>query len=139
MDRRQFMGVISSSLLAVPCAAEAQQTAKGPRVGLLLFGSAGGDLSRAGIGLREGLRELGYVEGRSIFLAIRFGEGDPNRLAILAAELVRERVDVIVAGGTLATEAARRATATIPIVMAAASDQEGAHGKLLRHHDDRDR
>ena len=126
MDRRQFMGVISSSLLAVPCAAEAQQTAKVPRVGLLLFGSAGGDLSRAGIGLREGLRELGYVEGRSIFLDIRFGEGDPNRLAILAAELVRERVDVIVAGGTLATEAARRATTTIPIVMAAASDPEGA-------------
>jgi putative ABC transport system substrate-binding protein len=67
--------------------------------------------------LRQGLRELGYVEGKNIVIEWRYAHGDPDRLPALAAELVRLKVDVIVTGGGISTRSARDATVTIPIVM----------------------
>ena len=74
---------------------------------------------------RQGLRELGYVEGKNIVIEWRYAEGKPDRLPALAAELVRLKVDVIVTGGPKATRAAKEATATIPIVMAQDRDPVG--------------
>ena len=75
---------------------------------------------------RQGLRELGYVEGKNIVIEWRYAEGKPDRLPALAAELVRLKVDVIVTGGPVATRAAKEATSTIPIVMAQDSDPVGS-------------
>src|ERR671925_829522 len=71
---------------------------------------------------RHGLRELGYVEGKNIVIEWRYGEGKPDHISALAAELVGLKVDAIVSGGNLATEAAKKATNAIPIVMTLASD-----------------
>src|SRR5262245_66051022 len=71
---------------------------------------------------RNGLRELGYVEGQNIAYEYRYGEGAPDRLATVAAELVRRPVDLIATYGTQATQAAKEATATIPIVMIGVRD-----------------
>jgi putative ABC transport system substrate-binding protein len=100
------------TLLATPLAAEAQGTV--PRIGLLDNGSFA---SRAPLweAFRQGMRELGYVEGRTVIFEPRSADGQYERLPALAAELVRLKVDVIVATGT-AAHAAKQATATIPIV-----------------------
>jgi putative ABC transport system substrate-binding protein len=101
--------------------AEAQPTVKLPRVGVLTSASSEETLPYIDA-FRLGLRELGYVEGKTIALEIRRGVADSDRISELAAELVDLRVDVIVAGGTPALSAAKKATSTIPIVMAAAAD-----------------
>ena len=100
---------------------EAQQPAKVARIGFLYAGSTSGQLARAEA-FRQGLRELGYVEGKNIVIEWRYGEGNLDRLPALAAELVRLKVDVIVTGGPAATRPAKEATATIPIVMASDTD-----------------
>ena len=105
-------------LLATPMVAGAQQAGKIPRVGVLRQGSAPDPLVDA---FRQGLRDLGYVEGRSIRIEYRWGEGRAERLPDLAADLVRLKVDVIVAGGSDAV-AAKLATPTIPIVMPVSID-----------------
>ena len=74
---------------------------------------------------RQGLRELGYVEGKNIVIEWRYAEGKLDRLPALAAELVRLKVDIIVTGGPAATRAAKEATVTIPIVMAQDTDPVG--------------
>jgi putative ABC transport system substrate-binding protein len=74
---------------------------------------------------REGLRELGYVEGKSVILEYRSADGDFGRLANIASELAQLKVDVIVSGGTRTTTAAKQATATIPIVVGGAGDLVG--------------
>ncbi len=104
---------------------DAQSPGTVARVGLL---DAGSLASRAALwdAFRQGMGELGYVEGRSVAFEARGADGKPERLAPLAADLVRLKVDVIVTAGTAATTAARQATATIPIVMATASDPIGA-------------
>jgi len=121
MDRRTFLGVIAGSLLAAPLAAEAQQAAKAPRIGFLGFNLATNPhLHEA---FRQGLRDLGYVEGRNLVIEYRDAEGKYERLPALAAELVALKVDVIVTGGgTNAALAAKQATKTIPIVFASAGD-----------------
>ncbi len=109
----------------LPLAAQPQATADIPRLGLLrIYSRDALDLGMEGF--RQGLRELGYVEGQNIFLEYRWADGRPDRLPALAAELVRLNVDVIVTGGEQAILAAKRATSTIPIVMGASNDPVGA-------------
>jgi putative ABC transport system substrate-binding protein len=108
-------------LLSAPHGAEAQPPGKMHRVGLLGATSASG-LERYVEAFRDGLRQLGYVEGRDIAIEYRFAEGGYERLSELAAELVRLEVDVIVTHGTPGTQAAKEATRTIPIVMALVGD-----------------
>jgi putative ABC transport system substrate-binding protein len=113
-------------LLAAPLAAFAQQKpAKVARIGFLGATAASVYASRIE-GLRAGLRDLGYVEGKNLVLEFRWAEAKYERLPALAAELVQLKVDVIVAAGTPATKAAQRATTTIPIVMPLSADPVGA-------------
>src|SRR6266404_3325517 len=108
-------------LLAVAVVAEAQQAKKVPRIGFL--GAAYPSTNAARIeAFRQGLRALGYVEGKNIIIEYRWAEGKPERLPDLAAELVRFKVDIIVTAGPAATGPAKEATNTIPIVMAQDSD-----------------
>jgi putative ABC transport system substrate-binding protein len=102
-------------------AVEAQQAAKIPRIGYITGATPDGQAARIEA-FRQGLRELGYVEGKNIVIEYRYAEGKPDRLAALAAELVRLKVDVIVTGGANITRAAKNATNTIPIVMTNDSD-----------------
>ena len=111
-------------LLAAICAPfAALGQAKLRRIGFLGSGSASA-VSKAVEALREGLRELGYVEGKNIVIEYRWGEGNFERLPALAAELIRLKVDLIAAWGTPASLAAKRATSTLPIVMLAVGDPE---------------
>jgi len=127
MERRAFLGTLAGGLLAAPLVAWAQQAARVYRLGLL-GGSPpntpGG--RRAWEGFFQGMRELGYVEGQNILVEGRFYGERTDQLPTLAAELVRLKVDVIVAGTPPAPEAAQRATSTIPIVMATHSDPVGS-------------
>jgi putative tryptophan/tyrosine transport system substrate-binding protein len=118
------MAMLAGGIVLAPLAAEAQQPAKVPRIGFLTTPSptAAAYYLEA---FREGLRELGYVEGKTIAIEYRFAEGRPERLPALAAELVRLKVDVIVTGGPPAPEEAKQATSTIPIVFAVAGDPVG--------------
>jgi putative tryptophan/tyrosine transport system substrate-binding protein len=118
LDRRAFLGVITGGLLTAPLAAEAQQTAKIARIGFL---SPAAD-PRLREAFLQGLRDLGYVEGRNLVIEIRSAEGKFERLPALAAELVALKVDVIVVGGTPAALAAKQATTILPIVVSAAGD-----------------
>src|ERR1700675_4233725 len=111
MDRRGFISMMAGGLLAAPLAAGAQPI---PRIGLL------GDSPWEP--LQQGLHDLGYEEGKNIVFEVRRSEGRSERWPDLAAELVRLKVRLIVTVGTPATLAAKRATTTIPIVMAAAGD-----------------
>jgi putative ABC transport system substrate-binding protein len=112
MDRRTFIGRVAGGLLAVPFAAEAQQAARLPRIGVLLAGNAGTGTEV----LRQGLRGLGYAEGRTVVIEWRWWEGKPERLRDAAAEMMRLNPDVIVVGGSEAAQAMKEATRSIPIV-----------------------
>ena len=116
--------LFAGALLALAVTGEAQQAKKVPRIGYLSFGTASGSPYRTEA-FRQGLRELGYLEGKNIFIDYRYADGKLDRLSALAAELVRLRVDVIVTLGPAPTRAAKAATATIPIVMASDSDPVG--------------
>jgi ABC-type uncharacterized transport system substrate-binding protein len=120
MNRRTFVGTLAIGLLAAPLAAEAQQPAKVPRIGYLAPSLAANPQNHEAF--RQGLRDLGYVEGGNVVLEYRDAEGKPERFPALAAELVALKVDVIVAPTTLAAVAAEQATRTIPIVFATAGD-----------------
>jgi len=123
MDRRAFLGTLAGGLLAAPVAVEAQQQAgRIPRIGVLYSGLSGASVP-ALEGFRQGLRELGYVQAKNIAIEYRFAEGKLDRLPNLAAELVRLKVDVIVAsGGTESILAAKNATSTIPIIFPTVGD-----------------
>jgi ABC-type uncharacterized transport system substrate-binding protein len=112
MNRRAFVTGLGA-VLAAPLAAEAQQAGKVYRVGFL---SNGWSTTSAQVvaAFRQGLRELAWVEGQNIVIEYRWAEGKSDRLADLAAELVRVRVDVLVASGAAATRAAKEATTAIP-------------------------
>jgi len=116
MERRRFIEVIAGGLLAAPLAAEAQQLGKPPRVGYLSPVSAG---APGYVIFRQSLRELGYFEGENIAFLDGFAEG---RLPGLAAELIRQKVDIILAASPPAIRAAKNATTAIPIVMITADD-----------------
>ena len=104
--------------------AEAQQPTKIPRIGFLAAVSLSANSARFEA-FRQGLRELGYIEGKNIIIEWRSSEGKADRLPGLAAELVRLKVDMIVSGGSTATRPAKEATNTIPIVMAQDTDPVG--------------
>jgi putative tryptophan/tyrosine transport system substrate-binding protein len=103
---------------------EAQQPKKVPRIGYLTAASASAMVPRANA-FRQGLRELGYVEGKNILIEYQYADGKLDRLPALAAELVRLNIDIIVSGGPAATRPAREATSTIPIIMAQDGDPVG--------------
>jgi putative ABC transport system substrate-binding protein len=115
--KRKITVLTLCALLAALCAsAEAQQPAKVPRIGNLYAGDPSTQSARIEA-FRQGLRDLGYVEGKNIVIERRYAEGKYDRLPALVAELVRLKVDIIVTGGGPATRAAKEATSTIPIVM----------------------
>ena len=117
---RLALGITLALAMLFTLAAEAQQAAKIARIGYLHANLASGFHQHQAF--RQGLRDLGYAEGRNVIINYRDGEGKPERLPALAAELVALKVDVIVAPDTLAALAVKRATRTIPIVFALASD-----------------
>ena len=119
--RRGVMVLIVGALLAAPAALGAQPSGKVVRIGYLNAESASNSGSRLEE-VRAGFRDLGYVEGKNFVIEARWAEGNYDRLPELAAELVRLNVDVIVTTGTKATLGAKRATSTIPIVMASSGD-----------------
>ena len=123
VDRRRFVTGLGL-ILAAPLVAQAQPAEKAARIGLLYYGSPG--LSPELDAFRQGLRELGYIEGRNIAIDYRFASGQAGRLPELAAELARVKPDVIVTPGTPASLAAKQATSTIPIVFAGVADAIGA-------------
>jgi putative ABC transport system substrate-binding protein len=120
--RRDFITLCGTAALS-PLAARARQPAAIPRIGVLRFGPEAAYLDRV-VALRSGLLQLGYVEGKNIAIEFRWAE-TVDRLGELAAELVRQDVDVIFATSSTETEAARRATQTIPIVFATHADPVG--------------
>ena len=111
-------------LLAVAVIAEAQQQAKISRIGFLFVSPLSSNTARTEA-FRQGLRELGYVEGKNIVIEWRSAEGKADRVSALAAELVRLKPDVIVTAGPAATGPAKEATVTIPIIMAQDTDPVG--------------
>ena len=115
------------TVLLITGLVEAQQPAKVPRVGFLT-GAPLSSQSARNEAFRQGLRELGYVEGKNIVIEWRSYEGKMDRLPVLAAELVRLKVDVIVTGGSSDIRAAKEATSTIPIVMLAGAGDAVASG-----------
>jgi putative ABC transport system substrate-binding protein len=126
------MVILTIGLLAAPLAADAQRPGGMPRLGVLLFGAPATDPNFPAF--RDGLRELGYVEGTNIVLEYRFAEGQPERLPELARELASLKPDVIFALGGDVAPAAKGATATIPIVFVVSLDpvQAGLVGGLAR-------
>src|SRR5215831_16710330 len=116
MDRRTFLGVTAGSLAVTRSVANAQTTGSVRRIGYL-SSSTNAATQQTVAALRQGLRELGWVEGQNIIVDYRFAEGNYDRLPGLVDELVRLKVDVIVAGPTPSALAAKKATRTIPIVI----------------------
>jgi len=121
IDRRAFISALAGGLLAAPLGVEAQQ-ARVARIGYLSLVSASADAANVEA-FRQGLREHAYVDGQNALIEARHAEGASERLPALAAELVRLKVDVVVASTTSAVRAAQQASSTIPIVMAFTADR----------------
>ena len=124
MNHKVILFFLAASILISFLPVEAQQPKKVPRIGYLSNASAANSPRLEAF--RQGLHELGYVEGKNIVIEYRYAEGKLNRLPALAAELVRLNVDIIVTGASSPTGAAKEATATIPIVMTNDGDPVGA-------------
>ena len=122
--RRKFL-LAAGALLAAPLAAEAQQAAKVPRIGFLGNSTAALEANLVGP-FRDGLRDLGYVEGRNILIEHRWAEGKYEHFPALIDELIALKVDVIVTAGTPASLAVKKATTSIPLVMVAVGDPVGS-------------
>jgi len=131
MDRRAFITMAGGSILATSLAAGAQQASgRAPRLGYVDL--RGRDMERSEIrGIRDGLRELGYVEDQTILIEYRFAEGQADRLPGILVELLRSKVDILLAAGTVVTQAAQRATTTIPIVMTVGDPVSSGFAKSL--------
>ena len=126
MRRRAFIGGVALGLVAVRRAADAQQAGNVPRVGYMVTGALESPEARRAVdAFRQGLRERGYVEGQNIVIEYRAADGNIERFPGLTAELVRLKVDVIVAPNTPAARAAQQATTTIPVVASAMGDPVG--------------
>jgi putative ABC transport system substrate-binding protein len=124
MNRKVILFLLAASVLICFHPAEAQQPKNVPQIGFLGFTSLSGIAARIEA-FRQGLRELGYVDGKNIVIEYRSAEGKLDRLSELAAELVRLKVDVIVTSGPSVTRAVKEATTTIPIVMGFDTDPVG--------------
>src|SRR4030095_4918691 len=125
MRRRAFLATVSSGLLTAPLAAEAQQAGKVYRVGILTNKASDPAEARLWQALRSGLRERGWIEGQNILIEFRAAEGNTGRLPELAADLVRLKVDLILARSSIFVQAAKAATSSIPIVFLIHADPEG--------------
>ena len=117
IDRRTFIRAAGAGIAMAALAAEAQQPARLPRIGVLFSGAPGSNRAI----LTQAFQELGYVEGRNVIIEWRWWEGKPERLRDAVAEFVRLNLDVIVVGGSEATKAMKAATRTIPIVFSGPS------------------
>jgi putative ABC transport system substrate-binding protein len=126
MRRRKFITLVGGAVATWPLAAQAQQTAKIPRVGIL--SPAASETAATLAAFRKGIRDLGYVEGQTIVLDFRLSKGDYDAFPKLALQLISVPVDVIVTDTTSATQAAASATRTLPIVMAASGGDPVALG-----------
>ena len=134
MKRRAFISGISLGFLA-PLAAEAQQPPTQARVGFFYFGSRQSPVAAGRYAaFLEGMRELGYVDGKNLVIEPRFGDSKVERLPELAAELVRSKVDVIVAAGSPTYRVLQRVTPTLPVVFTVTADPliDGLVGSLAR-------
>ena len=121
MRRREFITLLSGAVAAWPLVARAQEPGKRPMVGFLGDTTALGDGERAAAFARR-LHDLGWIEGRTIAIEYRWADGRSERLAEIAAEFARLKVDIIITGGTPAVMAAKQAAPVVPIVFAAAGD-----------------
>ena len=126
-NRRKLVFALGASALVVPFGSFAQQQGKVWRIGILAFGERPTSLDSGNYGaFLQGMRELGYVEGKNMVIEWRFAEGRSELLPILAAELVKLQVDLIVSGNTPPTRAAQKATTEIPIIMTSVGDPVGS-------------
>jgi putative tryptophan/tyrosine transport system substrate-binding protein len=125
MNRPTIRFALVALFIALCCPAEAQQVKKAPRIGFLAITSPR-DMSARMAAFRQGLRELGYIEGKTIVVDDRYAEGKLDRLRSMTAELVQLKADVIVTSGPIGTRTAKEATATLPIVMAYDNDPVGS-------------
>jgi putative ABC transport system substrate-binding protein len=124
MRRREFISLLGGATVTWPLGVRAQQPANLPTIGFLVAGTPSSH-GRWAAALVQRLRELGWIEGRTIAIEYRWAEGSRERAAEIAAEFVRLKVDVIVTSATVVVIAAKQATSVIPIVFAAASDPVG--------------
>jgi len=122
MNKKVTGLLLGAVLVALSFSVEAQQPKKVPRIGYLTLGAGPAEPE---VEFKQRLRDLGWVEGQNIMIEYRWAANDMDRLAVLAKELVDLKVDVVVAAATPAIQAAKNATRTIPIVMAAAADPVG--------------
>jgi ABC-type uncharacterized transport system substrate-binding protein len=120
MRRRDFIRIFGGATVAWPIGAHAQQPAKMRRLGVLLYSTPQGDPQMETV--RSGLRELGYVEGQNLVISYHYAEGKSERLPDLAAALVREKPDLVLALGGDVAPYAVKATSTIPIVFVSSAD-----------------
>ena len=124
MDRRTFVGAVASALLTFPLAIEAQHPGGVPRIGYVVQNYRETS-QRVLAAFREGLRERGWLEGQNIVIEVRFAEGKIEQLPAIVAELIRLKVDLIMTTSSATTWAAKDATKSIPIVMAASANALG--------------
>ena len=124
MRRRQFITLLGGAAATWPLAARAQQPAKIPRIGFLGNSTATMEANLIGP-LRDGLRELGYEEGRNVIIEFRWADGKYDQFPALVAELLAAKVDVIITAGTPATLAIKKATSMVPLVFIAVGDPVG--------------
>lgn len=127
MSGKIFIWLLATVLLITVTPAEAQEpTTKIPRIGFLTNVSASDSAASLRFdSFRQGLRDLGYVEGKTIVIESRYAEGNPERLPELAEDLIRLKVDIFVVPNDLSARAAKKATATIPIVMTGSGNPIG--------------
>jgi len=123
MKRKRTGFALCAVLFALCFQAGGQQQSKAVRIAYLSAGTASSQASRVEV-FKQGLRELGYEDGKNIFIEQRYAEGKLDRVAALANELVRLKLDIIVTGGPAATRAGKEATARIPIVRRASSNKQ---------------